>query len=322
MSEDFEKSWVNKYAPQRFSDLILDETLKSNFAAMVENRRVMNLTLYGTQGMGKTTLARVVLNELGDLVESMFINCGVDNSVDMVRNKIADFIDSYIPGKLKVIILDEADSLSGSASGTEGNSAQKALRSAMNTDEVSFILTCNNLGNLSPAIQSRCTPIMIYFNQKDVLARCISILQKEKIMFDTSQLAFFRDEVVAPNFPDVRSIINQLQIWSTGGTFHRMERSVVQREVDVMASKIFEMAKNKVAAREISKFYIENETEFNADYEQLAGALFRLLFDYPQAQLQLSEAIFKMSQVQDKEIQFYAAMLIICSQIQKAVLRG
>ena len=322
MPEDFEKSWVNKYAPQKFDDLILDETLKKNFKTMVSSRRMMNMTLYGTQGMGKTTLTRVMLNEFGDLVESMFINCGVDNSVDMVRNKIADFIDSYIPGKLKVIVLDEADSLSGSASGTEGNSAQKALRSAMNTDEVAFVLTCNNLGNLSPAIQSRCTPVMIYFNQKDVLARCISILQKEQIAFDTAQLAQFRDEVVIPNFPDVRSIINQLQIWSTGGTFHHMERSVVQREVDVMASKIFEMAKSRTAAREISKFYIENETEFNADYEQLAGSLFRLLFDYPQAQLQLSEAIFKMSQVQDKEIQFYAALLVVCSIIQKATLRG
>jgi DNA polymerase III delta prime subunit len=322
MQDEFEKSWVNKYAPAKLDDMILDESLKNNFRKMIESKKIVNMTLYGIQGMGKTTLTKVLLEELGESAEAIVVNCGIDNSVDMVRNKVMDFVDAYIPGKMKIIIMDEADSLSGSASGTEGNSAQKALRSAMNPDDVIFILTCNNLGNLSPAIQSRCTPVQLFFNTRDVLARCIKILQMENIKFTPENIVEFRDQIVEPNFPDVRSIINQLQIWSTGGEFHKMERSVVQKEVDVMASKILEMVKSKVEVREISRYYIEHESEFNGNYEQLAASLFRLIYNYPTAQLQLSDAIFKMSQVVDKEIQFYSALMMTNQTINKTPLNG
>jgi len=322
MQEDFEKSWVNKYAPTTLDEMILDENLKNNFSKMIVEKKIVNMTLYGIQGMGKTTLTKVLLNELGDFAESVVINCGIDNSVDMVRNKVMDFVDAYIPGKMKIIVMDEADSLSGNASGSEGNSAQKALRSAMNPDDVIFILTCNNLGNLSPAIQSRCTPVQLFFNKRDILARCIKILQQENVEFNPEIVCDFRDQIIEPNFPDVRSIINQLQIWSTGGSLHKMERSVVQKEVDIMALKICEMIKSKMEAREISKYYIEHESEFNGDYEQLAGSLFRSLYNCPNAQIQLSESIFKMSQVTDKEIQFYSALMTICGIISKTPLNG
>lgn len=309
MSDESNLSWVDKYSPKTLSDMILDPILSDRFGQMIKDKKPMNMTLHGVQGCGKTTLATIFINELGESCEHVFIRCGVDNSVDMVRNKLSDFIDSSYPGRIKIVILDEADSLSGTASGTEGNSAQKALRSVMNTDDVIFILTCNNIGSLSMAIQSRCTPIKLKFDDKAVFARCANILKSEGVSVEKDVLLEFYDSVIKQNIPDIRSIIRQLELWSGGNQFHKVDGITCQKEIDVLADEIIKRLSKGMEPREVSRFYITHEDDFSKNYEQLAMALFRKLYDSPKAQLLLSDSIYRMSHVVDKEIQFYSAIV-------------
>lgn len=309
-------SFADKYAPKSIDEMILDQDIKDRFKVMIKNRTPINMTLYGVPGIGKTTLANLIVDELGrDDVALCYVNCGIDNSVDMVRSRLVDFIDSYQPDKIKIVIMDEADSLSGTSSGTEGNSAQKALRSVMCTDDCVFILTCNNLGQLSSAIQSRCTPIKLHFSNEDVLRRCVEILKNENIKFNKDIVAEFYNKILVPSSPDIRSIIRQLEFWCADGIMKNIEGTMVQTELEQMATTIQKKLVDKVPPREISKFYIEHSDEFNSNYEGVASCLFRLNYGNPDAQLIIAEHLYRMSMVYDKEIQFYAMLLLISSKI-------
>lgn len=305
-------SWADKYAPKTINEMILADDLKNGFISMVNNKNPTNMTLYGSPGIGKTTLANLIVKDLGkDNVAVCYISCGIDNSVDMVRSKIVDFVDSYQPDKIKIVVLDEADSLSGSSSGTEGNSAQKALRSVMCTDDCIFILTCNNLGQLSQAIQSRCTPIKLRFSNNDVLTRCVEILKNENIEFNKEIMIEFYNKILVPTSPDIRSIIRQLEFWCADGTMKNVEGTVVQTEYEVMADTIIRKLNEKIPPREISKFYIEHSDEFNSDYQNVAGSMFRKLYNHPEVQLIIAEHLYRMSLCYDHEIQFYAMLMLI-----------
>lgn len=303
--------WPFKYAPKNLNDLVLEPDLKTKFAAMIKNKKPQNMTLYGIQGMGKTTLAKMIVSELGDDCYSMFIKCGVDGSVEMVRNQLSDFIETYQPGKIKIAILDEADSLSGSASGAEVNSAQKALRSVMEVSDTVFILTCNNIGNITSALQSRCTPIHLNFQTSDILKRCASILKSENITFDRETLTKFHNSVIIPNTPDIRTMIRQLELWSNTGVLKPIAVTKIQTEVEAVALELVTILKAGSTSAKASEFYIKNFDRFNGDYEFLASTMFRNLYNHPNAQMHLAEAIFKMKSVSDPEIQFYAALLRI-----------
>lgn len=315
MSEEFEgHGWVFKYAPKTLDDLVLEPSLKERFAAMIAKKEPQNMTLYGTQGMGKTTLAKIIVSELGDDCYSMFIKCGVNGSVEMVRNQLSDFIEAYQPGKIKIVILDEADSLSGSASGTEVNSAQKALRSVMEVADTIFILTCNHLSNITNALQSRCTPIPLTFGATDVLKRCVQILQAENVKFDRESLSKFYEDIIINNIPDIRSIIRQLELWSNDGTMKPVKTAKIQTEAETIALEIIDILKNTKSPMKASEFYMSKFDGFNGDFELLAGTMFRNLYNHPNAQMILADAIYKMKSVSDPEIQFFAALL----QIEKA----
>lgn len=305
--------WAFRYAPKSINEMVLSDDLKQRFKLMVAKKEPMNMTLYGIQGIGKTTLANLIVKELGEDCAVCYVNCGIDNSVDMVRSKLVDFVDSFQPDKVKIVILDEADSLSGTASGTEGNSAQKALRSVMCSDDTIFILTCNNLGQLSNAIQSRCTPIKLRFSNEDVLKRCIEILNLEKISYDKEIIKEFYNKIILKCMPDIRSIVRQLEFWCGDGIMKNVEGTVLQTDLDVMADTIIRKLNSKTPPREISKFYIEHCDEFNSNYEGLASSMFRKLYGFPEIQLIIAEHLFRMSQVYDKEIGFYA-MIIYMSQ--------
>lgn len=317
MEEEQKMQWVDKYAPKSLDEMCLSEDLKNKFSTMIRDRKVMNMTLYGIQGMGKTTLASLIIKELGDDCASLKVSCGIDNSVDMVRSKVSDFVDSYQPGKIKIAFFDEADSLSGTSSGTEGNSAQKALRSVMCTDDCVFILTCNNLGQLSNAIQSRCMPIKISFSPDDVVKRCVYILKNEGVKFSKEDFMKFYEKILKPSMPDIRSIVRNLELWSIGGVFKDTEGTKAQNDMDVMVDTIMRKVRDGVSARDISKFYIENSDSFNNNYEVLAGCIFRRLYGYPDLQTVVAEYIYRMGSVYDKEIQFYAMMLKITSMKMK-----
>jgi len=140
MDEDVKLEWVDKYAPKTIDDMVLDDSIRKQFVDIIDGDSLPSMTLAGINGIGKTTLATILAKEFNAI--TMFHDCGKYNSVDDVKNIIAPFCESgTIDNRLKVVILDESDQLSG---GERESSAQKSLRGVINdAKDTRFILTCN-----------------------------------------------------------------------------------------------------------------------------------------------------------------------------------
>jgi DNA polymerase III delta prime subunit len=302
-----EYQWVEKYRPAILKDLVLNEDIRSVISGFLKKKTICNLLLAGRAGIGKTTLAKIISNELNATL--LYINASVDNNVETVRTKVKEFCDSVALDGLKIVILDEADSLSSNA-GT-GASAQGALRNIIETssDDTRFILTCNYLNKIIEPIQSRCSPIKLRFTIDDVLKRCVTILQAEKVKFDAETLTEFAQEVIKRKLPDVRSIVNNLEQWSISGTLEN-KGSNESAEIEKIIEGIYK-ADNVLKIRE---FLISNEDKFSGDYEMLAKLLFEKYFDDAKGgktQLVIAESMYRMAVCLDSEVQFYAMLLQI-----------
>jgi len=316
--------WEDKHNPKTIDDMIMDNETRNYFKSQLQKDDISSMTLYGIAGIGKSTIALMLPEILGeDKCESMFIDCSRDNSIDMVRGKITDFCEANFNGKIKIIVIDEADSLSGTASGTENSSAQKALKGVMTTyKDTRFVLTCNVINLLNPAIQSRCTPIKLKFESKDILKRCVDILKLENINYDKENVGKFYTDVIVPNYPDVRSIIKQLQMWSVTGSLQAVQACSAQKEIDVFSLELIDKIKAGIPFKTIREYYIQNAEKFSSDYEKLSGAMFNQLYDKPKSQIMLSDSIFHMQSVVDREIQFYASILRVYSDIKTTIIKG
>ena len=298
-------NWVEKYRPQVLTDMVLDDNIRDVMKGYIAKGTICNLLLAGRAGIGKSTLAKILVNELNATL--LYINAGYDNSVETVRIKVKEFCDSVALDGLKIVILDEADSLSSNA-GT-GASAQGALRNIIeqSADDTRFILTCNYLNKIIEPIQSRCTPIKLRFTIDDVLKRCIKILSAENIKFNEEVLIEFSREVIKRKLPDVRSIVNNLEQWSINGILENKGASE-SAELD----KIVEGIYKATDVKKIREFLIQNEDKFSGDYETLAKLLFEQYFDVKDGgkkQLIIAESLYRMAICLDSEVMFYAMLL-------------
>ena len=203
--------WVEKYRPRSISECILPEDLKNTFSEFVKDKHIPNLILCGSAGVGKTTVANAMLDEIG--ATSMMINGSEESGIDVLRTKIKNFASTVsLEGGRKYIILDEADYLNP-------QSTQPALRGFMEEihKNCGFILTCNFKNRLIDPLHSRCSVVdfVIPNSQKPTLAKSFfgrvqSILKDESVEFDPRVVA----ELINKHFPDWRRTLNELQRYS------------------------------------------------------------------------------------------------------------
>jgi DNA polymerase III delta prime subunit len=204
--------WVEKYRPRKISDCILPETIKTTFQEYVNRKEIPNLLLAGSAGVGKTTVAKALCEEVG--CDYIVINGSDESGIDTFRNKIKNYASSMsLSGGRKVIIIDEADYLNP-------NSTQPALRGAMEEFAIncSFIFTCNFKNRIISPLHSRCTVIdfKLQNGQKAKMAtqffkRVETILKSEEVTYKKDVIA----SVITKYFPDNRRILNELQRYSS-----------------------------------------------------------------------------------------------------------
>jgi replication factor C small subunit len=202
--------WTEKYRPQTLSDYVFRDTAqRDQVAGWVASGSIPHLLFSGAPGVGKTTLARILINELGvDDYDVLEINASRENSVDTIRDKITGFVQTMPFGAFKVVLLDEADYISPNG--------QAALRGVMETYHASarFILTCNYPNRVIPALHSRCQGFHIErVDITEFTARVATVLVSEDVEFDLDTL----DTYVRATYPDLRKCLNTCQMHSQSG---------------------------------------------------------------------------------------------------------
>jgi DNA polymerase III delta prime subunit len=207
--------WVEKYRPRKLDDCILPDDQLKTFREFVATGEIPNMLLCGSAGVGKTTIARAICEELG--CDYIIINGSEESGIDVLRTKIREFASSVsFGGKTKVVILDEADYLNP-------NSTQPALRAFIEefANNCRFIFTCNFKNRIIAPLHSRTAVIEFKLTKADrpkmagrFMKRLSDILATENVAFDEKVVA----EVLKKHFPDYRRVLNELQRYSVSGT--------------------------------------------------------------------------------------------------------
>ena len=291
--------WVEKYRPTDLSTYVGNEHLKEKVKVYLESEDVPHLLLFGKAGTGKTTLAKIVVNNID--CDYMYINASDENKVDDVRNKIKTFASSVGFKSLKVIILDECDYLTPNA--------QAALRNLMETfsKHCRFILTCNYVERIIDPIQSRCQSYKVVPpSKKEVAQQMVNILKEENCQFELDDIAL----IVNAGYPDIRRVINSAQRQIVDGKLKIDTSSVIQNNYKL---QLLEMLSNGSKLNDIRKLIADNSI---SDYSEL----FRLLYDEvdnygngKQAEciMNIAEAQYQDVNVVDKEINFMSLIIRI-----------
>ena len=291
--------WVEKYRPKDLSTYVGNEHLKEKVKVYLESEDVPHLLLFGKAGTGKTTLAKIVVNNID--CDYMYINASDENKVDDVRNKIKTFASSVGFKSLKVIILDECDYLTPNA--------QAALRNLMETfsRHCRFVLTCNYVERIIDPIQSRCQSYKVVPpSKKEVAQQMVNILKEENCQFELDDIAL----IVNAGYPDIRRVINSAQRQIIDGKLTIDTTSVIQNNYKL---QLLEMLSNNSKLNDIRKLIADNSI---SDYSEL----FRLLYDEvdnygkgKQAEciMNIAEAQFQDVNVVDKEINFMSLIIRI-----------
>ena len=291
--------WVEKYRPKDLSTYVGNEHLKEKVKAYLESEDVPHLLLYGKAGTGKTTLAKIVVNNID--CDYMYINASDENKVDDVRNKIKTFASSVGFKSLKVIILDECDYLTPNA--------QAALRNLMETfsKHCRFILTCNYVERIIDPIQSRCQSYKVVPpSKKEVAQQMVNILKEENCQFELDDIAL----IVNAGYPDIRRVINSAQRQIVDGKLKIDTTSVIQNNYKL---QLLEMLSSNAKLNDIRKLIADNSI---SDYSEIYRLLYDEVDNYgngKQAEciMNIAEAQFQDVNVVDKEINFMSLIIRI-----------
>jgi DNA polymerase III delta prime subunit len=300
--------WVEKYRPKDLSTYVGNEHLKEKVKVYLESGDVPHLLLYGRAGTGKTTLAKLIVNNIE--CDYLYINASDERNIDLVRDKLKTFASSVGFKPFKVVILDEADYLNP-------QSAQPALRNLMETfsHHCRFILTGNYVERIIDPIQSRCQSYKVVPpSRKEVAQQMVHILDKEGCQYELNDVAL----IVNAGYPDIRRVINSAQRQIVDGRLKIDESSVIQNDyknklIELLASKINPSMSVTKLLPAIRQLIADNSV---SDYAEL----YRLLYDevdtygggkVAECILNIAEAQYQDSIVVDKEINFMSLIVRI-----------
>ena len=310
MREDF--LWVEKYRPNKISDTILAPELKTLFQTFVDKENVPNLLLTGTQGVGKTTVARAMLEELG--ADYIVIN-GSDEGrlIDTLRTKIKNFASSVsLAGGRKYVILDEADYCNA-------ETVQPALRNFMEeySKNCGFILTCNFKNRIIEPLHSRCSVVDFKINgnapqlASKFMKRVCDILDTEAIKYDKQVVA----EVISKHFPDYRRVLNEIQRYSVSGSI----------DSGILTNMSDENFKTLVGFMKEKKFS-EMRKWVGQNLDNEPAQLFRSIYDnahtvmqkssIPQLVITIADYQHKSAFVADQEINMVACLTQLMAECE------
>lgn len=295
--------WVEKYRPKTIEDCILPDAIKSTFQEYVNRKEIPNLLLAGTAGVGKTTIAKALCNEVG--CDYIVINGSDESGIDVLRNKIKNYASSVsLAGGRKVVIIDEADYLNP-------NSTQPALRGAIEefSSNCSFIFTCNFKNRIIDPIHSRCSVVDFKINgSKAKMAaaffkRCEWILEQEGITYDKEVVA----AVITKHFPDNRRVLNELQRYSVSGT---IDKGILSNVADIQLGTLVTALKEKDFAS--TRKWVTNNLDNDPVkiYRKLYDTLYEVLKpqSVPQLVLILAKYQYQAAFVADHEINMVACL--------------
>jgi replication factor C small subunit len=231
--------WTEKYRPQSLDGYVFtDPTQREQIEHFIREKSVPHLLLTGPAGTGKTTLAKILVNELGiDPYDFLQVNASRDNGVDFLKTKIEGFVSTMPFGDLKIVLLDEADYLS--------HNAQAILRGLMETYQAQarFILTANIAHKIINPLKSRCTQFIIdKTDQTEFTSRAATVLITEGVEFELDTL----DSYVKATYPDLRNCLKLLQANSIGGTLNIAKNSSAAGTADYKLEAVELFKKGKI----------------------------------------------------------------------------
>ncbi len=293
--------WVYKYQPQTFNEIILNNDIKGKLDKAMNE--LPNMLLYGTPGLGKGCFANLMI--LKENIDYMWINASDENGIDVFRNKIRPFATAMCMKELKIVVLNEADSLT---SGPQG--AQKLLRQLMEDTYklCRFILICNYEGYIIPEIKSRCQ--IIQFDnppKKEIGKLLLRILKTEGVKYESKDVL----EIIKKTYPDIRRCINVLQenvidgkltgsrVYASEALFEKIFALILKGDIESVRE---ELKSNYIPYPQLYEYLYENAGEFKQP-----GAAILLIGKY----------LFQDMSIANKEINF---MTMIVNMIYEKVV--
>ena len=304
--------WVEKYRPVTIDDCILPSELKQTFQQFVDNEEIPNLLLTGTAGVGKTTVAKAMLEQIG--CTYMMINGSEESGIDTLRTKIKNFASTVsMDGKRKYVILDEADYLNP-------QSTQPALRGFIEefSRNCGFILTCNFRNRIIEPLHSRCSTVefRIPNEQKPKLAmgfmkRVQYILETENVNSNEKVVA----DLINKFFPDWRRCLNELQRYSATGN---IDAGILVNLSDTSIKELVSFIKDKdfKSCREWVVHNLDNDPHriYRRIYDNLSGNVSDS--SIPHCVLILGDYSYKSAFVADQEINLLACLTEMMTSVQ------
>lgn len=304
MLRQINSDWTEKYRPQTLEDIILSVEARNLIEKYINEEIIDNLFLCSRPGQGKTSLAKLLAYNIFEC-DTLYVNASDENNVEVVRTKITGFARTRSSnGKFKIVILDEAD-------GFANVQAQRILRALMEevSENTRFIITANNKNRIHDAIRSRCKMVDITPPMDGVIRRVLHILAHENITMDKQvELPKLR-ALIERFYPDVRSIIKNLQSCIFDGVLklkdYNTDSLFIKNVLNYVLDKDY---------TELRRYIINNESKFNNDYASMVADFYHLIVDSDQVDeaikpnwvIIIADYLYKFEEIIDPEINAFA----------------